>query len=39
MEEKDKPLKAVQEEWMGMTAEKDKQEDAVVVREFSCDFD
>ncbi len=39
MEEKAKKLKTVQEEWMGATLEKEKQEDVVVVKEFACAFD
>lgn len=39
MEEKTKQLKTAQEEWMGATSEKEKREDAVVVREFACAFD
>lgn len=39
MEKKNKQIKTVQEEWMGVTSEKEKKDEVVVVREFACDFD
>lgn len=32
-------FKTVQEEWMGETSEKEKEEKVIVVREASCSFD